>query len=119
MIAGWSRAIVLIAVTVLLGNVHCLGSCASASCNTQTSAPKHCHHHRKTDGDLSRCSHQHSEFTSPEAGFAKISLTPTCPAFLPVERTAEVLTDHCISLRLDTGPPASAPPDSSISVLRI
>ena len=120
MIAGCCRAIVLVAVLALICNAQCFGNCVSASCNNQRSAPKHCHHRGKTDSDLSRCSHQHFDFTNPDAGFAKIGLmsTPSLP-LLPMEFSGPAWVEHSNRLALNTGPPPANRSDSFVAVLRI
>ena len=120
MFAGWSRAIVLVALAAFLGNAHCLGNCASAACNSPSSPSKGCHHHKKPDGDLARCSHQHSEFVGPEVGLAKTTLATTIevPPVLRVNANV-VATEKSILLPPDTGPPPRAQSGSSISILRI
>src|SRR5215471_20669641 len=120
MIAGRCRAIVLVAAVALMCNGQCFGNCASASCNNQRSAPKHCHHRGKSDSDLSRCSHQHFDFTNPDPGLAKIRLmsTPSLP-LLPMGFSDPAWVEHSIRLALNTGPPPATRSDSFASVLRI
>src|SRR5262245_38421537 len=83
MFAGWTRAMVVVAIAAFLGNAQCLGHCASSACSSANSSPKDCHHHKKSDGDLARCSHQHSEFAGPETGLAKVSIPATVGVLLP------------------------------------
>jgi hypothetical protein len=120
MFAGWSRAVVLVAMAAFLGNAHCLGNCASAACNSPSSTSKGCHHHKKPAGDLARCSHQHSEFVGPEASLAKITLAKTIEIAPVLSVNANVVsTENSVLLPPDTGPPPRAGSGSSISVLRI
>jgi hypothetical protein len=120
MFAGWSRAIVVVAIAAFLGNAQCMGNCASTACAPANSAPKGWHHHNKSDGDLARCAHQHSEFAGPETGLAKIAFTATAgiaPAL--IENPGAISAEHSIPLPLDTGPPPPARSVSSISILRV
>jgi len=121
MLASWSRAIVLVAVAAFIGNAQCLGNCTSAACSSSHSTSnKRCHHDKKPDGDLARCSHLHSEFAGPETGLAKISLTATTSVpFLIGEYAAPVSPERSIPFAHDTGPPLSSRFGCSVSVLRI
>ncbi len=120
MLAGWSRAAVVVAIAAFLGNAQCLGNCASAACNSANSTPKGCHHHKDSDSDLARCSHQHSEFARPESGLAKTTLPVTVGILPAVRASLDIVSpEHSIPLPLDTGPPPPARSVSSISILRV
>jgi hypothetical protein len=120
MFAGWTRAIVVVAIAAFLGNAQCLGHCASSACSSVNSSPKGCHHHKQSDGDLARCTHQHSDFAGPETSLAKIAFIATVGIPLAVTANLNVVSaEHSILLPLDTGPPPPARSVSSISILRI
>src|ERR1700736_2003532 len=76
MLAGWSRAFVVVTVVAVIGNAHCFGNCTSW-CSPAKTTSTGCHHEKHSGGDTTPCSHQHSEFAGPETGLAKISVAAT------------------------------------------
>ena len=120
MFAGWSRLIVLVALAAFIGNANCLGNCAAAACKPAKGLSKGCHHHKQSNRDLAKCTHQHSEFTGPEAGLSKITLaaTSTVP-LIPHKSTVAVSLEPLARWFLDMGPPVHSLAGHSIPVLRI
>ena len=122
MLASWSRALGLVAVAALLANAQCYNACALAVCQAAQAPPSSCHqhHHKSSHEDSPDCQHQHSEFTGPESGMAKVNVAPAV-AFLAVLTAGsdEVLIEPLLLSNPDTGSPPDDQVPSAISVLRI
>jgi hypothetical protein len=122
MLVGWSRALGLVAVAALLANAQCYNTCALTACTSAQTPANDCpkHHNKPSHEDGSGCQHQHSEFTSPESGIAKVSVAPA--VLIPAVLTAGSDVVFVESLLLST-PDTGSPPDGqispAISVLRI
>ncbi len=120
MLPSLTRAFVLVAVAALVANAQCYGSCATVTCSSAQTPSGSCHHNRSSHESSAGCVHQHSEFTRPEVGFAKVNVA-TAISILAV-LTADVTIASPERLRLpqaDIGSPPGAPILSTISVLRI
>jgi hypothetical protein len=116
---GLIRISTLMAVAALFCNAQCYGNCLTLTCSTPAPPPA-CHHHEPSPPDQAPCTHQHSEFSSPEASIAKISLEPAAiqMPFVLKHLTASIQTPQ-FPTRSDTGSPPAAPAGSTISVIRI
>jgi hypothetical protein len=120
--AVWVRIFALFAFAVLLANAQCYAICTGDGCGL-TRAPSNCHHHhpKSSDGDPGPCPFQHSQFSAPEAGIAKISLETTAIFVVPLLvgfSSAAVAGLHFLP-RLATGSPPARGGGSTISVLRL
>ena len=124
MLSGWIRALVLVAVAALLVNAQCYDTCAVAACKPVQTPSNDCPQHHKpshsSHEDGSGCQHQHSEFTGPESGIAKVNVAPVAPVLAVLTAgPAPVLIEPLLLSKPGTG---SLPDDqvpSAISVLRI
>ena len=118
--AGWIRAFVLIAVAALLGNAQCYGTCGGSACGSAQAPSSSCHHQKSSHEDATPCRHQHSEFSGPEAGIAKINLAMS-PLILPLltADSSTVFTQPQLLSQPNTGSPPGSDFCSTISVLRI
>jgi hypothetical protein len=121
MLSGWIRAFVLITVVALVANAQCYGTCGSAACGSAQTPSNGCHHQKPSQGDHAPCPHQHSEFSGPKVGTAKISLETTTILTLPVlaGEFSAVLTEPQFLSQIDTGSPPVGGACSTIAVLRI
>jgi hypothetical protein len=118
--AGWIRAFVLIGAATLLGNNHCYGTCGSSACGSAQVPSNRCHHQKSSHKDAAPCSHQHSEFASPEVGIAKISLAmATLSVSVLTTDSTVVFTERQLLTQPNTGPPPGGDICSTISVLRV
>lgn len=123
MLAGWTRALGLIAVAALFANAQCYDTCALAAIRLTQTPSNGCHHHRSphssNEGD-SGCQHQHSEFIGPESAIVKAHVAPAAPvqAVLTAGSVSVVLEPFLVS-QPDTGSPPDGHAPSFISVLRI
>lgn len=122
MLAGWSRALGLVAVAALLANAQCYNTCALTACTSAQTPSNDCpkHHHKPSREDSSGCQHQHSEFTGPESGIAKVSVAPAVliPAVLTAGADA-VFLEPLFLPTPDTGSPPRSQGSPAISILRI
>jgi len=123
MLAGWSRALGLVAVAALLANAQCYNTCALAACNPAQTPSDGCHHHKSSHSsheDGSGCQHQHAEFTGPESGIVKVSAAPAVPILaVHTAGPAVVLIEPLLLSQPDTGSPPGGQVSPAISVLRI
>src|SRR6266536_196347 len=79
MLSGWTRTFVLFASAALLANAQCYGSCATVTCGSPQTPSGSCHHNKSSHESNAGCVHQHSEFTGPEVGVAKINVATPIP----------------------------------------
>ena len=122
MLAGWSRALGLVAVAALLANAQCYDTCALAACKAAQTPSSDCpqHHQKPSHEDSSGCLHHQSEFTGPESGIAKVNVAPTVPILaLLTAGSAVVLIERLLLSKPDTGSPPRDQVPPAISVLRI
>jgi hypothetical protein len=122
MLAGWSRALGLVAVAALLANAQCYDTCAVAACKASQTPSSDCplHHHKSSHEDSSGCLHHHSEFISPESAIAKVNLAPVVPIVAVLTASSEmVLIEPFLLSTPDTGSPPGGQASPAISVLRI
>ena len=125
MLSGWSRALGLVAVAALLANAQCYDTCAVAACKPVQTPSSDCpQHHQKPSHSSheggSGCQHQHSEFTGPESGIAKVNVAPVVPVLAVLTAgPAPVLIEPLLLSKPDTGSPPDDQVPSVISVLRI
>ena len=122
MLAGWTRALGLVAVAALLANAQCYDTCAAAACKAAPAPSNDCPQHRQKSSheDSSDCLHHHSEFTGPESGIAKANVASPVPVLAVVTAgSAVVLIEPLLLSRPDTGSPPDDQGPSAISVLRI
>jgi len=125
MLAGWSRALGLFAVAALLANAQCYDTCAVAVCKPVQTSSNDCpqHHHKPSHSSHeggSGCQHQHSEFTGPESGIAKVNVAPAVPVLAVLTAgPAPVLIETLLLSKPDTGPPPGDQIHPANSVLRI
>ena len=122
MLFGWARALGLVAVAALLANAQCYNTCALAACTSAQTPSNDCpkHHNKHSREDSSVCQHQHSEFTSPESGIAKVSVAAA--VLIPAVLTAGsdvVFVEPLFLSTPDTGSPPGRQVSPTISVLRI
>lgn len=122
MLAGWSRALGLVAVAAIFANAQCYDTCAVAACTPAQTPSNECpqHRHKPSHEGSSPCQHQHSEFTGPESGIAKANVAPAIPvvAVLTVSSHA-ILSEPLLLSKPDTGSPPGDQVPSAVSVLRI
>ena len=59
----WSRVLVLLAVTALLGNARCVDNCASPAPTPAKSTPQ-CPLHQQKGSEPAACDHQHPQFAT-------------------------------------------------------
>ena len=122
MLVGWSRALGLVAVAALLANAQCYNTCALTACTSAQTPSNDCpkHHHKPSRENSSGCQHQHSEFTSPESGIAKVSVAPAVliPAILTAGSDLVFVEPFLLSTP-DNGSPPGGQVSPVISVLRI
>jgi hypothetical protein len=117
----WIRIFALFAVAVLLANTQCYAECASFACGS-ASPPSNCHrHHKSSEEDPGRCPLQHNQFSSPEAGIAKVSLETIRSLTQPVLAwdSSVAVTGLQFLPQVDTGSPPARRGRSMISVLRV
>jgi hypothetical protein len=124
MLAGWSRALGLVAVAALLANAQCYNACAVAACKAAQAPSSGCHQHSHRDKssheDSPDCQHQHSEFVGPESGIAKVNVAPAVPVLAVLTAGSDVvLIEPLLLSKPDTGSPPGDQVPSAISVLRI
>jgi hypothetical protein len=120
MLAGWTRALVLVAVAALLASIQCYGNCMTAACRITHSPAGSCHHHKSPQDGQSDCLHQHSEFTNPEIGVAKVNVNKTAP-MVPViaPGPAAILIERVALTLAHSGSPPRSHTLPASSVLRI
>lgn len=122
MLFGWIRALGLVAVAALLANAQCDNMCAIAASKAAATPSSDCpqHHQKSSHEDSSGCHHQHSEFTSPESGIAKVrvAVAVLIPAVLTVGSDVVFVEPLLLSIP-DTGSPPGGQVSPAISVLRI
>ena len=122
MLSGWTRAIGLVAVAALLANAQCYDACAVAACKTAETPSSDCHQHphKSSHEDSPDCQHQHSEFTGPESGMAKVNVAPAVAVLAVLTAGSdEILIEPLLLSSPDTGSPPDDQVPSAISVLRI
>jgi len=122
MLAGWSRALGLVAVAALLANAQCYNACAVAACKAAQTPSSGCHQHRHQSSheDSPDCQHQHSEFVGPESSIAKVNVAPAVPVLAVLTAGSDVvLIEPLLLSKPDTGWPPRPHVPSAISVLRI
>jgi hypothetical protein len=120
MAAGWSRAFTLVAVIVLLANAECIGNCSAKACSSVKVPTPSCHHHKSPAEDIAHCSHQHSDFSAPEAGIASVNIAATAAEFAaPAADFETPIFAPIRSSQADVDPPLWLTSSSAISVLRI
>src|SRR5258708_39414657 len=93
MFSRWNRAFAWFALATVLVNAQCLSICATASCSSAPKRSSRCHQHDSSRQDESNCSHQHSEFTGPEAGVAKVSVAAAATLYATTVRRVGILSD--------------------------
>ena len=115
------RVFVLVVVAAVLANAHCYGTCGNTACDSAQTPPNNCHHQKSSHEGSAPCPHQHSDFTGPEVGIAKVDFATAIlvlPA-LTADSTAIVTQPEFLS-RLDIGSPPDVRGCSfTVSVLRI
>jgi hypothetical protein len=118
---GWIPTFALVAVAALLCNAQCYANCVNTARDSDRAPSGSCHHHKSSQGDAAPCPHQHSEFSGPEAGVAKLSLETITTLTLPAltQDLSAAVSDPQLLPRADTGSPPGASCRSAISVLRI
>ena len=122
MLAGWSRALGLVAVAALLANAQCYDTCAVAACKAAQTPSNDCPQHRQKSSheDSSDCLHHHSEFTGPESGIATVNVAPAVPILAVLTAgSAAVLIETLLLSKPDTCSPPGDKVPFAISVLRI
>lgn len=62
-----SRALILTAIVTVIAYAQCFSDCGFRPCETEQTAPASCHHEAPATQQPEACSHQHSDFSSPEA----------------------------------------------------
>ena len=117
----WIRIFALLSIAMILANAQCYASCTGGIGNLP-SAASHCHrHHKSSDGDPSPCPFQHSQFSAPEPGIAKVN--PAANDSFVITAISGDLGPAVNGLqslpRFDTGPPRDLAGRSMISVLRV
>lgn len=120
MLSRWTRAFVLAVAAALVANAQCYSTCATATYDSAQTPAGSCHHHKSSHESNAGCVHQHSEFSGPEVGVAKVNI----PAALPILAvlTADVrfaAPEWLHSPQADNGWPPGGRLLSTISVLRI
>jgi hypothetical protein len=109
-----SRVLVLVAMAALLGSVQCYGNCLISAYGAAQTPSGGCPHHKSSHDNQAGCTHQYSEFTSPESGVAKAP--PVVPLLTP--RSTDVPLEPARLLQAHTDSPYShAYP--TFSILRI
>ena len=122
MLSVWSRALGLVAVAALLANAQCYDTCAVAASKAAETPSSSCpqHHQKSSHEDGSGCQHQHSEFTCPESGIAKVSAAAAVPILAVLTpSSAMILIEPLLQSSPDIGSPPGGQVSSAISVLRI
>jgi hypothetical protein len=104
MLAGFTRALVFVALAALLGGIECDASCAAADCGVEQAPSSDCPHHAPA---RARCLHQHTGFIAPEAAVLKHTLAQTDALPLPLIYRATVSQPPALVLAFDTGSPPS------------
>ena len=67
MILRSSRALVLTAILTVIAYAQCFSDCGFRPCEPDQPAPASCHHEAPAEQQPAACSHQHSDFSAPEA----------------------------------------------------
>lgn len=62
-----SRALVLTAILTVIAYAQCFSDCGFRPCEPDQPAPASCHHEAPAEQQPAACSHQHSDFSAPEA----------------------------------------------------
>lgn len=122
MLSVWSRALGLVAVAALLANAQCYDTCAVAASKAAETPSSGCpqHHQKSSHEDGSGCQHQHSEFTGPESGIAKVNVAAAVPILAVLTpSSAVVLIEPLLQSSPDLGSPPSDQVSSTITVLRV
>jgi hypothetical protein len=120
MAASWSRVFVLVAVIALMASAECIGNCSARACNPVEVPTNSCHHHKSPVEDIAHCSHQHSDFSAPEAGIASVNIAATAAEFAaPAADFETPIFAPIRSSQADVDPPLGLTSSSAISVLRI
>jgi hypothetical protein len=116
----WNRAFAIVSVAMFIANIECIGNCAAEACGSAKAPTNSCHHHKSSSEDNIHCSNQHSEFSAPEDGLAKVNVATTA-ALIPVP-VAPFDTELLVPFYLpqpETGSPPGISSSSPTSVLRI
>jgi hypothetical protein len=118
--ARWSRVFALVAVIALMASAECIGDCSARASNPVKVPTNSCHHHKSPVEDIAHCSHQHSDFSAPEAGIASVNIAATAAEFtVPAADLDTAIIAPIRSLQSDVDPPLGLSSSSAISVLRI
>jgi len=67
MILRSSRSLVLTAILTVIAYAQCFSDCGFRPCEPDHPAPASCHHEAPAEQQPAACSHQHSDFSAPEA----------------------------------------------------
>ena len=111
---------VLIAAVALIANAQCYGTCATVTCGSGQTPDGHCHHNKSSHQSDAACGHNHSEFTGPEVGVAKINVTTAIPLAAVPTANVTIAAPERLHLPLaDIGSPPGGRVLSTISILRI
>ena len=100
-----SRALILTAIVTVIAYAQCFSDCGLRPCEPEHSAPKSCHHEAPARKQ-SACSHQHSDFSSPEARISNDVSPLLILAAIPW-RATEALVSATLSPTPSTSPPGS------------
>ena len=110
----WSRVLVLLAVTALLGNARCVDNCASPAPAPTKSTPQ-CPLHQQKGSEPAACDHQHPQFATIAADVQQLPdlyLIADAVTAPPVRKSWQLLFE-----------PANSPPPSgshtSVTILRL
>jgi hypothetical protein len=118
--SGWIRAFVLFAAAVLIANAQCYGACATVTCGSAQTPAGSCHHNKSSHESNAGCVHQHSEFTSPEAGVAKVNVATAIPILAVLTTDVTIAAPEQLHLsQAEIGSPPGGRILTTISVLRI
>jgi hypothetical protein len=120
MLFSLKRACVLIAAAALIANAQCYVTCATVTCGSAQTPSGSCHHNKSSHPSNARCVHQHSEFTGPEIGIAKVNVATAIPLLAVLTADVTIAVPERLHLPLaDIGSPPGGRIFSAISVLRI
>jgi len=120
MLCGLTRAFVLFGAAALIANAQCYGTCATVACGSAQTPSGSCHHNKSSHESNGGCLHQHSEFTVPEVGVAKVNVATAIPILAVLTADVTIAAPELLRLpQADIGSPPGGCVVSTISVLRI
>jgi len=117
MILRSSRSLVLTAILTVIAYAQCFSDCGFRPCEPDQPAPASCHHEAPAEQQPAACSHQHSDFSSPEARLEN-TVSPRLQVMEAGWRVPQPISGENLHQTPNTSPPGETFV-SSPAILRI